>query len=63
MSMAQLITILSAARAAQTLPKEDATNFQLLFENIKKVKGDKDAKKQIHNSMRELYKNNIYGKA
>jgi hypothetical protein len=63
MSMAQLITILSAARAAQKLPKEDATNFQLLFESTKKNKSDKEAKKQIQNSMRELYKNNIYGKA
>jgi hypothetical protein len=63
LSMAQLITILSAARAAQKLTKEDATSFQLLFGSIKKNKSDKDAKKQIQNSMRELYKNNIYGKA
>jgi hypothetical protein len=63
LSTAQLITILSEARAAQKLSKEDATSFQLLFESIKNNKSDKEAKKQIQNSMRELYKNNIYGKA
>jgi hypothetical protein len=63
MSMTQLITVLSAARASSKLSDEDATTFQLEFEKIKKVKNDKAAKKLIQDTMRELYKKNLYGKS
>jgi hypothetical protein len=63
MSMTQLISVLSAARANSKLSDEDSTTFQLEFEKIKKVKNDKAAKKLIQDTMRELYKKNLYGKS
>jgi hypothetical protein len=63
MSMTQLVTVLSAARASSKLSTEDATTFQLEFEKIKKVKNDKVAKKLIQDTMREIYKKNLYGKS